>query len=118
MRPKKGFFKRYENMPIEKQEKTGKTSMSKPTTPCEIYGNNFYSIVKIDDIQVSPRRLAWALHNGADPAGLFITTTCGNGCCICGDHLVASHSSPRKLVSRCKYVHGKSLTLLKREIQK
>jgi hypothetical protein len=38
--------------------------------------------------KVLAHRLAWALHNGADPAGKVVMHTCDNPPCINPEHLV------------------------------
>ncbi len=42
----------------------------------------------ISGTHIKAHRLAWALHNGADPAGLVILHTCDNPPCVNPEHLV------------------------------
>ncbi len=49
---------------------------------------NGYGFVTVGGRRVAAHRLAWALHNGADPTGKVVMHTCDNPPCINPEHLV------------------------------
>lgn len=64
-----------------------------PCQPCDVKrrDKDGYAILPggSSGTHIKAHRLAWAMHNGADPAGLVIMHTCDNPPCVNPEHLVA-----------------------------
>ncbi len=60
-------------------------------TPCQLFDGRLdvkgYGRVYLDGKYVKAHRLAWALHNGADPEGKVVRHMCHNPPCVNPEHL-------------------------------
>ena len=82
-------------------------------TPCQFYtGGSFdddgYGIVWLDGTRKA-HRLAWALHNGEDPAGRVVRHRCNNPSCVNPEHLeIGTHADNMHDKVVCRAVLGEN----------
>ncbi len=57
---------------------------------------------------IKAHRLAWAMHNGADPAGFVVMHTCDNPPCVNQEHLVLGSALDNRVdcVAKRRHSHG------------
>ncbi len=70
--------------------------MKTVTTVCQIHEGRFkpngYGYVEAGGVRIYAHRLAWALHNGSDPADRVVRHLCHNPGCVNPEHLtIGSH---------------------------
>lgn len=59
---------------------------------------------------IKAHRLAWAMHNGADPAGMVVMHTCDNPPCVNPEHLVLGTHVQNQIdkVQKGRHCHGEN----------
>lgn len=60
-------------------------------TPCQEYDGSLngdgYGQIRVGAVKLMAHRLAWAMHNGADPSGMVVRHDCDNPPCVNPEHL-------------------------------
>lgn len=86
-------------------------------TPCQVCDvrrrdRDGYAILPggTSGVHIKAHRLAWALHNGADPAGMVVMHLCDNPPCVNPEHLMLGTKGDNRAdcVGKDRHSHGEN----------